>query len=387
MKYKRVFLIVLDSVGVGAAKDSDKFGDGTTNTLGHIIEKTQIKLPNLTKMGLLNILDLNESKTLGYYTKAIPISNGKDSLTGHLEMMGLKTVNAPKTFTENGFPKELIEAIEYETERSVIGNCAASGTEIIERLGTEQMKTGSIIIYTSVDSVLEIAAHESIIPVKELYRICEIVRKLTLKDEWKVGRVIARPFKGKPGSFERTANRHDFALDPFDTTVLDNLKQNKYDVLTLGKIAEIFNNRGITASTQIENNLDGIKKIVKLMKLNFTGLGFINLNDFDSKYGHRRDVEGYANSLVEFDKYLPNIVNSLKSDDLLIITADHGNDPTYIGTDHTRENVPVMIFSRMFKGSGELPYLQTFADIGATIADNFGVEKPKIGKSFLSKLK
>lgn len=387
MKYKRVFLIVLDSVGVGSAKDSDKYGDGPANTLGHIIEKTSVKLPNLEKMGLLNIIDLSEEKTLGYYTKALPISNGKDSLTGHLELMGLKTDIAPKTFTETGFPKELIEAIEYETGRHVIGNCSANGHEIIERLGVEHMKTGNLIIYTSADSVLHIAAHESIIPVREFYRICEIVRKLTLNEEWRIGRVIANPFTGKPGAFERTSNRHDFALNPHEKTVLDNLKDNGYDVLTIGKICDIFNNRGITAATRINDNLDGIKKLVKLMKLNFKGLSFTNLNDFDTNYGHRRDVEGYSKSLSEFDKYLPNIVNSLKPDDLLIITADHGNDPTYIGTDHTRENVPVLIFSRSFKERGELPYLQTFADVGATIADNFGVEMPKIGKSFLDKLK
>lgn len=387
MKFKRIFLIVLDSLGIGAAKDSDKFGDGTSNTLGHIIEQTQVKLPNLEKMGLLNLMDISECKTLGYYSKAIPISNGKDSLTGHLEMVGLKTENSPKVFSENGFPKELIEAIEYETDRHVIGNCAASGTEIIEKLGVEHMKTGNLIIYTSADSVLQIAAHESIIPVKELYRICEIVRNLTLKDEWKVGRVIARPFKGKPGSFERTSNRRDYALDPFDKTVLDSLKEKKYDVLAIGKICDIFNGKGITASTRTTDNIDGIKKLVKLMKLNFTGLSFTNFNDFDSKYGHRRDTGGYSEALALFDKYLPNIVNSLKQDDLLIITADHGNDPTYIGTDHTRENVPVLIFSRNFKERGELPYLQTFADIGATIADNFNVEMPKIGKSFLDKLK
>ncbi len=387
MKFKRIFLIVLDSLGIGAAKDSDKFGDGTSNTLGHIIEQTQVKLPNLEKMGLLNLMDISECKTLGYYSKAIPISNGKDSLTGHLEMVGLKTENSPKVFSENGFPKELIEAIEYETDRHVIGNCAASGTEIIEKLGVEHMKTGNLIIYTSADSVLQIAAHESIIPVKELYRICEIVRNLTLKDEWKVGRVIARPFKGKPGSFERTSNRRDYALDPFDKTVLDSLKEKKYDVLAIGKICDIFNGKGITASTRTTDNIDGIKKLVKLMKLNFTGLSFTNFNDFDSKYGHRRDTTGYSEALALFDKYLPNIVNSLKQDDLLIITADHGNDPTYIGTDHTRENVPVLIFSRNFKERGELPYLQTFADIGATIADNFNVEMPKIGKSFLDKLK
>ncbi len=387
MNYKRIFLIVLDSVGIGSAKDSDKYGDGPTNTLGHIIEKTNLKLPNLERLGLFNLLDLEEVKALGYYTKALPVSKGKDSLTGHLEMMGIKTDIPPKTFTEHGFPKELIEAIEYETDRHVIGNCAASGTEIIERLGVEHMKTGNLIIYTSIDSVLHVAAHESIIPTKELYRICEIIRKLTLKDEWRVGRVIADPFKGKPGAFEKTANRRDYAIDLNEKTVLENLKDKGYDVLTIGKISDLFNNKGITAMARTVDNLDAIKKIVKLMKINFTGLCFANLNDFDSKYGHRRDVEGYANALSEFDKYLPNIVNSLKQGDLLIITADHGNDPTYIGTDHTRENVPVLIFAKTFKENGELSYLQTFGDIGATIAENFGIDMPKNCKSFLSKLK
>ena len=387
MIYNRIFLIVLDSVGIGAAKDSDKFGDATSNTLGHIIEKENIKLPNLEMLGLFNILDLSENKTLGYYTKALPASNGKDSLTGHLEMMGIKTEKAPKTFTDNGFPKELIKAIEYETERKVLGNKASSGTQIIEELGVEQMKTGGIIVYTSADSVLQIAAHESIIPVNELYKICEIVRKITLKDEWKVGRVIARPFKGTPGNFVRIDARRDYSIEPSDKTVLDSLKEKNLDVLTIGKISDLFSNRGISASTSTTDNLEAIKKILKVMKLNFRGLCFANLNDFDSKFGHRRDVKGYANALVEFDKYLPNIVNSLKQDDLLIITADHGNDPTYIGTEHTRENVPVLIFSRKMRKSGELPYLQTFADIGATIAENFNLEKPKIGKSFLNKLK
>lgn len=387
MIYNRIFLIVLDSVGIGAAKDSDKFGDATSNTLGHIIEKENIKLPNLEMLGLFNILDLSENKTLGYYTKALPASNGKDSLTGHLEMMGIKTEKPTKTFTDNGFPKELIKAIEYETERKVLGNKAASGTEIIEELGVEQMKTGGIIVYTSADSVLQIAAHESIIPVNELYKICEIVRKITLKDEWKIGRVIARPFKGTPGNFVRIDARRDYSIETSDKTVLDSLKEKNLDVLTIGKICDLFSNRGISASTTAKDNLEAIKKILKVMKLNFRGLCFANLNDFDSKFGHRRDVKGYANALVEFDKYLPNIVNSLKQDDLLIITADHGNDPTYMGTEHTRENVPVLIFSRKMRESGELPYLQTFADIGATIADNFNLEKPKIGKSFLNKLK
>ena len=267
MKFKRIFVIVTDSLGVGELPDSELYGDKGVNTLKHLsYSKSNFFIPTLSKLGIGNITDVNNTPKnthpLASYGKMGELSVGKDTLTGHLEMMGLKTEIAPKTFTENGFPKDLIEAIEFETDRHVIGNCSASGTEIIERLGVEHMKTGSLIVYTSADSVLQIAAHESIIPVKELYRICEIVRKLTLKDEWKVGRVIARPFKGKPGSFERTSNRHDYALDPFDKTVLDSLKEKKYDVLSIGKICDIFNSKGITASTRTENNLDGIKKLV-----------------------------------------------------------------------------------------------------------------------------
>ena len=387
MKFKRIFLLVLDSVGIGASKDSDLYGDATSNTLLHTLEESKVELPNFEELGLLNLLYDDEKETKAYYTKGLEISNGKDTLTGHLEMMGIKTEVPFKTFTETGFPKELIEAIEYETGRRVIGNVSASGTEIINELGEEHIRKGSLIVYTSADSVLQVAAHESIIPVKELYRICEIIRKLTLKEEWKVGRVIARPFIGKPGNFTRTSNRHDYALDPSGKTILDHLKENNISVISIGKIADIFNNNGITKSTKTKDNLDGIKTIISTIKENFTGLCFANLNDFDSKYGHRRDPLGYGKALKEVDDYLPNIINSLNNDDLLIITADHGNDPTYPGTDHTRENVPVLIYSPIFKETKELPYLQTFADIGATIADNFNVPKTEIGESFLDKLK
>ena len=385
MKYKRIFLIVLDSLGIGASKDADKYGDGNSNTLKHIIEKTNIELPNLKKMGLLNLIDLSDNETDSYYTKALPLSNGKDTLTGHLEMMGIKTEIPFKTFTKTGFPHELIKEIEYESGRKVIGNCSASGTEIIERLGEEHIKTGRLIVYTSADSVLQIAAHESVIPLNELYRICEETRKITLKDEWKVGRIIARPFTGKPGNFTRTPNRHDYALNPPSKTVLDDLVP-KYDVIALGKINDIFNGNGINMFSKTEDNKDGINQIKEMINYDFTGLCFANLNDFDSKYGHRRNVEGYAEAIKEFDNALIDIKDSLKNDDLLIITADHGNDPTYDGTDHTRENTPVLIYNKSFKNHDCLDYLDTFADIGATIADNFSVSLPIIGESFLDKL-
>ena len=388
MKFNRIFLIVLDSLGIGEAIDSKKFNDEGANTLGHIIENSNIDYPNLEKMGLLNLVyKSNIEKTDSYYTKAHPKANGKDTLTGHLEIMGIRTLIPFKTFTNDGFPKELIEELEKRTGRKVIGNCNASGTEIIERLGKEQMETGSLIVYTSADSVLQIAAHEEIIPLEELYKICEIARELTLKEEWKVGRIIARPYIGTPGKFIRTSNRHDYALDPVSDTVLDNLKNNNYDVISIGKIADIFNNCGITKSIKTKDNLDGILKIIDVIEEDFNGLCFANLNDFDSKYGHRRDIKGYAEAIKEFDKLLPQIKKLLHNDDLLIITADHGNDPSYRGTDHTRENIPVLIYSKSFKDQKHLKELDCFSDIGATIADNFKIEMPETGKSFLGKLK
>ena len=388
MKFNRIFLIVLDSLGVGEAIDSKKFNDEGCNTLGHILENNPIEYPNLEKMGFLNLVNFKNIKDVNaYYTKAHPKANGKDTLTGHLELMGIRTLVPFKTFTETGFPKELIDELEKRTGRKVIGNCNASGTEIIERLGKEQIDTGALIVYTSADSVLQIAAHEEIIPLDELYKACEIARELTLKEEWKVGRIIARPYIGTPGNFIRTSNRHDYALDPAGDTVLDNLKNAGYDVISIGKISDIFNNCGITKSTKTKDNLDGVQKILEAEMQDFTGLCFANLNDFDSKYGHRRDIKGYAEAIKEFDNYLPHILKKLKEDDLLIITADHGNDPSYKGTDHTRENIPVLIYSKKFKDTKHLKELDSFTDIGATIADNFKVKRPEIGKSFLRKLK
>lgn len=384
--FKRIFLIVLDSVGIGAAKDADKFHDEGTNTFGHTVERTKVELPNFKNLGYFNILNGANEKTIAYFTKAEEVSNGKDTLTGHLEMMGVITEKPFKTFLNTGFPEELIRQIEEISGRKVIGNKAASGTEIIKELGEEQMKTGALIVYTSADSVLQIAAHEDVIPLEELYSICEKVRELTKKEEWKVGRIIARPYIGQPGNFVRTPNRHDYALNPAHSTVLDSLHDQHYSVVAIGKISDIFNNCGITSSTKTKDNLDGIQKIKETIQSDFTGLCFANLNDYDSKYGHRRDVEGYGKALKEFDNHLPEILSLLKEDDLLMITADHGNDPTFRGTDHTRENVPVIFYSKKFENPEQLPILKTYSDIGATIADNFNVNAPS-GTSVLERLK
>ena len=385
--FKRIFLVVLDSVGIGEADDADKFGDHNVNTFGHTVEKTNIDLPNFKKMGYFNLLNDTDESTIAYYTKAIEKSNGKDTLTGHLEMMGVVTEKPFKTFLNTGFPKELIDEIEKISNRKVIGNIAASGTEIIKQLGEEQMRTGALIVYTSADSVLQIAAHEEIIPLDELYSICEKVREITKKEEWKVGRIIARPYIGTcKDDFTRTSNRHDYALDPAHKTVLDYLKENNYDVISVGKISDIFNKCGITQINRTKDNLDGINKIKEIINKDFNGLCFANLNDYDMKYGHRRDVVGYANALKEFDNYLPEILNSLKDDDLFIITADHGNDPTYVGTDHTRENIPVVFYSKKFTSPKRINNFTSFSNIGATIADNFKVDKVN-GESVLNELK
>ncbi len=383
--FKRIFLIVLDSVGVGAAKDADKFDDVGTNTFKHAVESVEFDYPNLKKLGMFNLAYNKNEETNSYFTKGIEVSNGKDTLTGHLEMMGVITKKPFKTFM-NGFPKELIEELEKRSGRKIIGNKVASGTEIIKELGDRQMKTGELIVYTSADSVLQIAAHEEIIPLEELYKICEIAREITLKDEWKVGRIIARPFIGNNGNFERTPNRHDYALNPAHETVLDILKNNNYSVISIGKIADIFNNCGITESIKTKDNLDGINKIMDIENKDFTGLCFANLNDFDSKYGHRRNPVGYANALKEFDNYLPEIINKLNNDDMLIITADHGNDPTYKGTDHTRENTPIIFYSKSFKNSKRLDDFISFSKIGYTILDNFDIKNYK-DYSILNELK
>ena len=389
-KYRRIFTIVVDSCGIGGAKDAERFGDAGTDTLGHIAETVgNLSIPNMQKLGIANLKELKNiapvEKPMGYFTRLSEASNGKDTMTGHWEMMGIKTEKPFKTFLETGFPDELIREIEQISGRKVIGNKAASGTEIIKELGEEQIKTGALIVYTSADSVLQIAAHEDIIPLDELYSICEKVRKITMKEEWKVGRIIARPYIGEPGNFTRTPNRHDYALNPAHETVLDYLKQNQYSVIAIGKISDIFNNCGITESTKTKDNLDGINQIKETIQRDFNGLCFANLNDYDSKYGHRRDVEGYAKALKEFDDHLPEIISLLKEDDLLMITADHGNDPTFRGTDHTRENTPVIFYSKKLNNPSQLPILKTFSDIGATIADNFSVQAPN-GESILDKL-
>lgn len=387
MKFKRIFLIVLDSLGIGGAPDAKDFDDEGANTLLHILQTTKIGLPNLRMMGLFNLVGKADIFANSYYLGMREASNGKDTLTGHLEMMGIETTTPFLKFTEHGFPDDLIAELERLSGRQVIGNRKASGTEIIDTLGVQHIKTGSLIVYTSTDSVMQIAAHESIVPVKELYRICEIARKLTMRDEWRVGRVIARPFNGKPHDFTRTANRRDYALDPSEKTTLDFLIKNKEEVITIGKISDIFNGWGISKKIPIEDNLDGIEKIIDVINSDFSGLCFANLNDFDSKYGHRRDAPGYANALKEFDNNLYRILDDLKDDDMLMITADHGNDPSYYGTDHTRENIPLLIYSKSFIEPKRLPDSPTFGDIGATISDNFGVSQTRLGKSLLEQLK
>ncbi len=389
MKFNRIFLIVLDSLGVGEASDANKFDDLGCNTLGHINEQRNLFIPNLEKLGFLDTLKLSNKKDVeAYYTVASTTNPGKDTLNGHYEMMGIKINEPYKTFYKNGFPKELIDEIERQTRRKVIGNVAASGTEIIQELGEQSIMEGSLIVYTSNDSVLQVAAHEKIIPLDMLYKYCEIIRKITTDPKWKVGRVIARPFVGRrKGEFKRTTARKDFSLKPPYKCVLDYLKESNLSVISIGKIYDIFDGEGITKKISSGTNREGIDKILDIMDKKFNGLCFANLNDFDCLYGHRRDVNGYADAIEALDVEIPLMLNKLNPDDLLIITADHGNDPTYKGTDHTRENVPVIVYSSVFKEPKQLEKLNTLADIGATIADNFNVEKPVIGTSFLNKLK
>ncbi|GAB2574017.1 phosphopentomutase [Gracilibacillus alcaliphilus] len=385
-RFKRVFLIVLDSVGIGEAPDAAQFNDVGADTLGHIAEhRNGLKMPYMGQLGLSNIREIKgidkSVQPKAHYTKMQEASNGKDTMTGHWEIMGLRIETPFRTFEQ--FPKELIDEIEQRTNRKVIGNKPASGTEIIKELGPEHMETGALIVYTSADSVLQIAAHEEIIPIEELYRICEICRELTLDEKYMIGRVIARPFIGEPGRFERTANRHDYALKPFDYTVMNALEDGGYDVIALGKISDIYDGEGVTEAIRTTDNDDGMEKFIQSIDKSFTGLNFLNLVDFDAKYGHRRDPDGYAIALETFDKRLPEVLEKLKDDDLLIITADHGNDPTHHGTDHTREYVPLLVYHKQITKGKSLPIRETFADIGATIAANFNVQMPKYGTSFL----
>jgi len=390
-QFKRIHLIVLDSVGIGESPDAPAFGDEGADTLGHIGEAMGgLRMPNMGKLGLSNISGIKgiavEKEPLALYGKMQEASVGKDTMTGHWEIMGLN-IDKPFKVYPNGFPQELIAELEQRIGRKVIGNIPASGTAIIDDFGQEHMETGAIIVYTSADPVLQIAAHEDIIPIEEQYRICEIARELTLEPEFLVGRIIARPFIGEPGNFTRTTNRHDYALKPFNRTVMNELVSADYDVMAIGKIADIFNGEGITESVRTVSNMDGVDKLVGVMKKDFSGLSFTNLVDFDALFGHRRDPIGYGNALQEFDARLPEILESLREDDLLIITADHGNDPTYPGTDHTREFVPLIVYSPSIKTGGEMPLNETFSDIGATIAENFDVKMPEFGRSFLRLLK
>jgi phosphopentomutase len=388
--YKRIFLIVMDSVGIGESPDADKFGDKGADTLGHIAERMNgLNMPNMGKLGLSNIREIKgiekASEPLAYYTKMMEASNGKDTMTGHWEIMGLN-IQTPFRVFPDGFPDELLSQLEERTGRKIIGNKPASGTEILDELGEEHMKTGALIVYTSADSVLQIAAHEEIIPIEEQYKICKIARELTLDEKYMVGRVIARPFVGEPGNFKRTPNRHDYALKPFDRTVMSEMKDAGLDVIAIGKISDIYDGEGVTQSLRTVSNMDGMDKLVQTLDMDFKGLSFLNLVDFDALYGHRRDPEGYGKALEEYDARLPEVFAKLKEDDLLIITADHGNDPTAPGTDHTREYVPLIVYSKNMSEGKELPLRETFADIGATVADNFKVKMPNFGKSFLNEL-
>ena len=398
-KYNRIFTIVMDSLGIGAMEDSPKFGDDGVDTLGHIAERMEaagevFQIPNLQKLGLANLKAMTQvppvEKPLGYYMSMKEMSNGKDTMTGHWEMMGIHTTKPFVTFTDTGFPKELIDELERRCGRRVIGNKAASGTEILDELAEEEIATGAMIVYTSADSVLQICGNEETMGLDNLYHYCEIARELTMRDEWRVGRVIARPYVGrKKGEFVRTSNRHDYALKPTGPTALNVLKDAGLSVISVGKINDIFVGEGITESNRSTSSVHGMEQTVEIAKRDFTGLCFVNLVDFDALWGHRRDAIGYGREIVRFDEKLGELLPLMREDDLLIITADHGNDPTYTGTDHTREKVPFLAYSPSFTGEGALPEADTFAVIGATIADNFNVDMPEgtIGRSVLNDLK
>lgn len=393
--YKRVFVIVLDSLGIGAMPDSEKFGDKGVDTFGHILDKMgKLDIPNLRNLGMLNLhkggIMEGIEKPLGRYMRIREASNGKDTMTGHWEMMGIYTRKPFKTFTETGFPRELIDELEKRCGKRVIGNKSASGTEIIEELGEEEINTGAMIVYTSADSVMQICGNEETFDLANLYRCCEIARELTLKDEWRVGRVIARPYVGKKkGEFKRTSNRHDYALKPTGRTALNALKDAGLDVIGIGKINDIFCGEGITETYHSESSVHGMQQTIEVCKKDFHGLCFVNLVDFDALWGHRRNPEGYGHEIEKFDKGLGTLMKEMREDDLLILTADHGNDPTYTGTDHTREYVPFLAYSPKMKETGAMENQNTFAVIGTSVAENFGVEMPEgtIGKSILEQLK
>lgn len=388
MKFNRVFLIVMDSLGVGEAMDANNYSDEGSNTLGHIKENYDLFVPNLKKLGFLNTINMDENNDVdAYYTIARPTNPGKDTLNGHYEILGVKNDVQFKTFTEHGFPIELLNQIERITGRRVIGNKNCSGLDIVRELGERQMETGSLIVYTSNGSNLQIAAHENIIPVRNLYEYAEKIRKITLREEWKIGRVIACPFTGNNiRTFKFTNERQDYAVKPPMKSVMNFLNDKEYSVISIGKIAEVFDYEGISKVIKARNNIEALNKLEDIMDKKFNGLCVVNLNDFDN-YGHKRDLNSYAKSIEELDVEIPMLLNHLETDDLLIITADHGCDPTFDGYNHTRENVPVIVYGRNLKEPKRLDILESMADIGATIAENFEVESPIIGTSFLDKLK
>lgn len=381
MKYKRIFVIVMDSTGIGAMKDADKFGDAGTNTWVHTSERCGgLDIPTINALGIGDLGKIVGSSVVSHphaYSLILnEASNGKDTMTGHWEMMGILTTKPFKTFTDTGFPKELIDELEEKTGRKIIGNIAASGTEIIKQLGEEQMKTGALIVYTSADSVFQIAAHESIIPLSELYRDCEIARDICMRPEYLLGRIIARPYVGdNKDNFKRTSNRHDYALSPTGTTAMNILKDAGYEVSCVGKINDIFNGAGVTRTQRTISNNDGMDKTIEEAKKDYKGLCFVNLVEFDSEYGHRRNPIGYGKAIEDFDKKLKVLLETINDDDLVMITADHGNDPTHTGTDHTREHVPLLCYSKSIVDGKQLNERNTFADIGATILENFGLKK------------
>ena len=387
MKFKRIFLMVLDSLGVGETTDAIEFKDNGANTLGHVVERCNLFIPNLKKIGFLDTLNMSENPNVeAYYTIAKPINAGKDTLNGHYEMVGLKNDIPFKTFNQ-GFTYDILAGIEELTGRSVIGNKCCNDDSIIQELGERQYNYGSLIIYTSADSDLQVAAHEDCIPIATLHEYCERIRALTLKEDYRIARIIARPFNGTKGKYKLiNGGRKDYAIKPPKKTILDSLNENNYNVIGIGKINDIFDGQGINKMIKATNNSEAINKFTEIIDKNFTGLCMVNLSDFDSLYGHKRDVEGYGRAIEELDVDIPIILNKLDIDDLLIITADHGNDPTFPGNDHTRENVPIILYSRNFKEPKRLKPFNTLANIGATIAENFDIELPEIGESILNEL-
>lgn len=388
MKFKRVFMLILDSVGVGETLDAANYKDTGANTLAHIDDKCDLFIPNLKKIGFMNTVNMSDNKdTEAFYTIAKPTNPGKDSLSGHYELFGVKNAIPFKTFND-GFPVEILTSIEQVTGRKILGNKISNNPEdIINELGDRQISYGALIVFTSADSDLQIAAHEDTIPIETLHDYCERINKISIENNWRIGRIIARPFTGTSTKYKLiNGGRQDFAVDPPEESVLDKLNKNKYNVIGIGKVNDIFNTKGINKIIKATNNSEAMNKFIDIMDKSFTGLCVANLPDFDGLYGHIRDVEGYANAIEEFDVDIPIILNKLELDDLLIITADHGNDPTFPGNDHTRENVPVIMYSRNFKHPKRLEAFDTFANIGATIADNFQVEAPTFGKSILDSL-